>query len=363
MTYRQSDLSKRVLLTVSGTVPQDIETQIAEGRRPRADYLELARGLQADILDYPKARVTAGRLAGVLERLGGPNLVLAYACWKLRAWYRLILTDGEQVGLPLAAFMKLTLGHRPRHFMITHVISVPKKALMLDILRLQSHIDGFIVYSSWQKRFIQDRWRVKDDRVLFTPFMVDDVFFTPDKAEPGSRQRPLICAVGLERRDYPTLLKAVDGLEIDVVIASASPWSKRKDTTAGQRIPDNVTVRKFDQFALRQLYADARFVVMPLEPVEFQAGVTAILEAMAMGKAVICSRVPGQADVIVDGENGSYVMEGDPSALRDEIARLLDHPEEASRLGANGRRLVELEMNLDHYVDRLADFLKEAPRD
>ena len=198
--------------------------------------------------------------------------------------------------------------------------------------------------------------------MLFTPFMVDDRFFSPDKVEPKSRTRPLICAVGLERRDYPTLLKAVDGLELDVVIAAASPWSKRKDTTAGERIPPNVTVSKFDQSALRQLYAEARFVVMPLEAVDFQAGVTAILEAMAMGKAVICSRVPGQTDVIVDGENGCYVTAGDPDALREEILRLLEQPEEAIRLGSNGRKMVRL-MNIEHYVDRLKDFLDKAPRD
>jgi hypothetical protein len=34
-----------------------------------------------------------------------------------------------------------------------------------------------------------------------------------------------------------------------------------------------------------------------------------------MGKAVICSRVPGQTDVVVEGENGRYVPVGDPSAL------------------------------------------------
>ncbi|MGO4684088.1 glycosyltransferase family 4 protein [Hyphomicrobium sp. 2TAF46] len=363
MKTEQSDHPKPVLLTVSGMIPENLADQIAAGRRPHADYLELARGLNADILDYAKARIVAGRFTPALERLGGANLVLAYACWKLRAQYRLILTDGEQIGLPLAAFMKFTPGYRPRHFMITHIISVPKKALIVDVLRLASHIDGFIVYSRWQKRFIQDRWRVKDTRVLFTPFMVDDRFFAPGKVEPKPSPRPFICAVGLERRDYPTLLKAVEGLDLDVVIAAASPWSKRKDTTAGERIPDNVTVRKFDQFALRQLYADARFVVMPLEPVEFQAGVTAILEAMAMGKAVICSRVPGQTDIIVDSENGRYVTACDPSALREEILRLLGRPEEATRLGNNGRKLVEAEMNIDRYVKRLAEFLNAGQGD
>ena len=119
-------------------------------------------------------------------------------------------------------------------------------------------------------------------------------------------------------------------------------------------------MRKFTQYELRQLYADSCFMVMPLENVNFQAGVTAILECLAMGKAVICSRVPGQTDVVVEGENGRYVPPGDPSTLGTEIRRLLSRPEEAARMGANGRKLVECQMNLDLYVQKLADFLHEA---
>jgi hypothetical protein len=64
--------------------------------------------------------------------------------------------------------------------------------------------------------------------------------------------------------------------------------------------------------------------------------------------------------VVVEGENGRYVPPGDPSPLSTEIRRLLSRPEEAVRLGANGRKLVECQMNLDLYVQRMAGFLHEA---
>ena len=147
---------------------------------------------------------------------------------------------------------------------------------------------------------------------------------------------------------------------VNVVIAAGSPWSKRTEGFATRPLPGNVTVRKFTQYELRQLYADSRFMIMPLENVKFQAGVTAILEGMAMGKAVICSRVPGQADVVVEGDNGRYVPPGDPGSLRTEICRLLSDPEESARLGANGRKLIECEMNLDLYAIRLAGYLNDA---
>jgi hypothetical protein len=54
------------------------------------------------------------------------------------------------------------------------------------------------------------------------------------------------------------------------------------------------------------------------------------------------------------------VPPGDPSTLSTEIRRLLSSPEVAVRLGANGRNLVECQMNLDLYAQRLAGFLQEA---
>ena len=153
-------MSKRVVLTVSGVIAADIREQIASGKRPRADYLELARSFNADLLDYAAARTIAGRMGAVLEKLGGPNLVLAYACWKVRKNCQAIVTDGEQIGLPLAALLKFTPGTRPRHLMIVHVISEPKKTVFLDWLGVQSAIDRFITYSRWQQRFIEERWKL-----------------------------------------------------------------------------------------------------------------------------------------------------------------------------------------------------------
>lgn len=352
-------MSKQVLLTVSGTIAADLEAKIAAGERPQADYTSMAQAFGADLIDYPAARRVAGSLGKLLERIGGADLVLAWACFRLRGRYKVIVTDGEQIGLPLAALLKfLGPGRRPQHLMITHIISVPKKMLFLDRLGVQSHIDRFLVYATAQKEFIERRWKIPGARVVFTPFMVDSDFFAPDKVQAHDEQ-PMVCAVGLERRDYPTLLKAAEGLPAKVVIAAASPWSKRSDSTQGQQIPANVEVRRFSQFELRQLYADSRFLVMPLEPVEFQAGITAILEAMSMERAVVCSRTPGQTDAVIDGETGVYVPQGDPTALRAAMERLLQHPEEAERMGKAGRKVVLQHMSLNRYVEGLARLVNE----
>ena len=352
----------QVLLTVSGEIAPDVAERVAAGDRPRADYLELARGFDADLIDYAEARSASGLFGRLLERAGGSDMMLAWACFMRRGRYRAIVTDGEQVGIPLALFLKfLGLTARPRHLMITHIISVKKKMIFLDLLRVHSHIDRFFVYASWQKEFIEKRWKVPSEQVVLTPFMVDTAFFAPEHVVPARTPQPMICSVGLERRDYPTLLKAVDGLDVQAVIAAASPWARQPDTTQGQRIPPNVTVQRYSQYELRQVYADSRFMVMPLYNVDFQAGVTAILEAMAMGKAVICTRTPGQTDVVVEGETGLYVEPGDPQALREAIIYLVEHPTEAERMGRAGRQRVEQLMSLEHYVARLRRYVHVGP--
>ncbi len=356
-----------VLLTVSGTIPADIATKIEQGERPVADYVAMAQAFPADLIDYPQARRMSGWIGRLFEFLWGPQVVLAWACFLLRKQYHLIFTDGEQIGIPLAVFLKLFgRGKRPQHFMIVHILSVRKKERFFNLFRIQTHIDRFFVYASFQKQYIQNRWGIPGERVVLTPFMVDHHFFCAGQAQPddplGLLQdgKPLICSVGLEFRDYPTLIEAVKDLDVKVVIAAGSPWSKRKDSTRGQELPDHVIVKRFSQYDLRNVYAASKLVVMPLYPVEFQAGVTTILEAMAMGKPVVCSRTPGQTDVIVDGCNGLYVEPQDPDALRRAIESLLASPAQAHALGQAGRQDVEQRLSLEKYTERLRQTIDAA---
>jgi glycosyltransferase involved in cell wall biosynthesis len=187
---------------------------------------------------------------------------------------------------------------------------------------------------------------------VLTPFMVDTKFFTP--VESPTTGRPTICSAGLERRDYPTLLRAVDGLDVDVVIAAASPWSRQRDSSEDVPLPTNVTIERLPLDQLRGLYGRSRLVVMPLLDVDFQAGITTILEAMAMGRAVVCTRTTGQTDTIIDDVTGRYVPPGDADALRAAIQRLLESPDTCRVLGAGARAWAVEHAELDRYVERLA---------
>ena len=360
MTRGSAPLGARrsVLLTVSGVVPADVAEQVKADRRPRPDYLELARAMDADVMDLAEARRRTGRLGRLLERIGGPGALVAWASFRQRGRYDAVVTDGEQVGMVLALLCVLTRQRIGTHMMIVHLLSTRRKSSLFKLFRLGRHVDVMLVYSSWQQRFVVEELGIPAHRVVLTPFMVDTRFFAPRTGSP--RARPMICTAGLEQRDYPTLMEAVRGLELDVVIAAASPWSKRADTTQGVPLPSNVTVCQLGYADLRDLYADSLFVVVPLFDVGFQAGVTTILEAMGMSKAVICSRTVGQTDVVTDGVTGIYVDPADAAALRSAIIDLVGDPERARHIGDGGRQFVLRECDVQVYAQRLAGLLEAA---
>ena len=59
----------------------------------------------------------------------------------------------------------------------------------------------------------------------------------------------------------------------------------------------------------------------------------ALLEAMAMSRAVVATRVSGIPDVIQDGDNGLLVPASDPPALAAALTRLINDTELRAKLG------------------------------
>jgi glycosyltransferase involved in cell wall biosynthesis len=272
-----------------------------------------------------------------------------------------VFTDSERVGMFLALLLRLVPRRAaPRHAMIGHRLSPAAKRWLHRLAGLRRRIDRVIVYASSQRAVATRALGYRSEQVVLTPFMVDTAFWTPTGLTASSeRCRPMLCAVGQELRDYATLAAATSDLDVDVVIAAASPWSKRPDDTTTLQQPANVEIVRLDQFDLRQLYAEATLVVVPVAETDFQAGITAILEGMSMGLPVICTRTEGQTDTIRDGETGVYVPPGDVAALRQAVEELLADPDRRQRIGEAARRWVEEHADIDVYAQRLAAVVEE----
>jgi glycosyltransferase involved in cell wall biosynthesis len=273
--------------------------------------------------------------------------------------------------------------------MLTHYLT-PAKTRLWFRLGVGSHVDTLICHASAQRARAVEVLGMPRERVRLLPYFADERFWRPEAPElagtaPGGEAlaRPTICAVGLEFRDYGTLVAAARDLDADVEIAAASHWSRHSAFSGSTQLPANVHVASYTYLPLRRLYQRAAVVVVPLREVDNQAGVTVILEAMAMGKPVIVSATRGQTDVIRDRRNGGrgrmprqwwpgfvdapgldpalgqlptgfYVTPGDAAELRRAIRYLLAHPNVAAELGRNARRVFEACFTLEAFTARFA---------
>ncbi|MDO8463528.1 MAG: glycosyltransferase [bacterium] len=95
---------------------------------------------------------------------------------------------------------------------------------------------------------------------------------------------------------------------------------------------------------LPEVYRRADALVFPSTSQSEAFGLVA-LEAMACGKPVIASNLPGVRTVVRDGETGRIVPSNDIAALAQAIGWLRDHPDHRIVWGAAGRRAVE-----EHYA-------------
>ncbi|MFM8552511.1 MAG: glycosyltransferase [Nitrospiraceae bacterium] len=78
----------------------------------------------------------------------------------------------------------------------------------------------------------------------------------------------------------------------------------------------------------------------------------AIVEAMLAGLPVVASDVGGIPEIVVPGDTGLLVPPGDPEALAKAIQDLLAHPEQAKKLGRQGRQWAAAKFSVDVMVGR-----------
>lgn len=338
----------RVAVLLTSAVSHDLEPSIAAGEGPRRDHLELCRATGAELVRLASARPRALRRLRLRHPLTA--LWMAWRGLRLARGLDVVVTDSEHVGLPLGILLRLTRSSC-RQVLVVHRVSTSLKRLLVraagdGVSRYVfhfAHCDGVLAGLG-----------VPAGRRTLVPYMVDTRFWTPATATAAPRR---LCAAGLERRDYPTLVEAVRGLDVEVEIAAASPWSRSRDGLAGAALPPNVRLRRCSHRELRDLYAASLATVVPLVENDMQAGITTIVESLAMGRPVVATRTTGQRGTVVEGVTGLEVEPGDVAALRRAIRRLLDHPENARRMGEEGRRRMVASMSMELWVRRMSQVI------
>jgi glycosyltransferase involved in cell wall biosynthesis len=93
-----------------------------------------------------------------------------------------------------------------------------------------------------------------------------------------------------------------------------------------------------------------------------ETGPIVVFEAMALGRAIITTKVGAAAEIITHTVDGYIINIDDTAALTSALAQLLDNPELRSQLGVAARKTFERQLSIEDYVSKLAGIIDEVTR-
>lgn len=350
-----------VLLLIPEALPPERWVRAETGLHPQRDCDALAAAIRslphghAEILDYGAVDRSRNLLVSLVRRLAGYDWALALLAVCRCSRYDAVFSQAIVVGKRFA-LLSAVLPRRPRHVTQAFCVTAGHRWIWFRLLAVQREMDLLIFFAREQYDAARTRLRIAEHKLLLLENgFVDTVFFRP---HPGDCARAnQLCAVGQTHRDYHTLLSAAAPLpHLTLRIDAGSPSSHPSRPVGLADAPQNVEFCRLEMGTVRQLYAESAAVVVPLHPNPIGAGLTTVLEAMAMGKPVIVTRSAAGTfagrEQFRDGENVLLVDAADVEGLRQALLWLMSDGELRGRLGRNARRWVEQHASRD-FVQQL----------
>lgn len=197
-------------------------------------------------------------------------------------------------------------------------------------------------------------------KMVYFPNFVDLAEFRPGPPRHGDTvailfPRRLVAARGfwLVAEILPDLLADHPQVEMHFV-GDASGAEEEEVRRLADLAPGRVHWRSLLPERMPEAYAAADIVLIP--SLHSEGTSLSALEAQAVGRAVIATRVGGLPDVILDGFNG-LLIEPDAAALRAALERLIRSPDLREHLVRHGHATVE-RFAIDRWRARWRDLLR-----
>lgn len=225
----------------------------------------------------------------------------------------------------------------------------PKRDKVLDYVL--PRVDHVLVLTEDQKKQVDSLYKLRNPAEI-VGFAIDDCFFSADPQR--KLDQGYVLAVGDDiSRDYPTLIEACRGLGLPLKIRSSAKYVIPEESKSLISTIGRLTYKE-----LRALYDGATIVVVPLKLADYPGGITAVFEAMAMGKPLIASRTGTTSDFILNGEDGILITPECSTELSKAIFTIWNNKELAKKLGNNARVRLDKEFSYDTYIKRFAVHLR-----
>ncbi|TET11794.1 glycosyltransferase [Candidatus Aerophobetes bacterium] len=277
--------------------------------------------------------------------------------------YDLIYSDGAQSAV-LLAFLRSLLGIKyPPHVVldIGCFNDGRRREIELKLIReLVESVSCVIYHARIQESYYRECLPSVWERCRFVPIGVDPTYFSPRKIE---EEDYVFCVGGhrgLKSRDWPTLMKAFGTLNSKTELRVVGNEKLGRSELRGEKVPKDVRFYPLvPRQHLKNVLGASIFSVLPLPYHAHSQGQFSLLESMAVGKAVIVSKVPGIIDYVEDGKTAVLYEPYNAEDLKEKVEFLLNNPQEAKRIGREARRSVELYYNEENMARGIYKAIKE----
>ena len=240
-------------------------------------------------------------------------------------------------------------------------ISFFEKAKAIILKYLFRKVDYFILYmKEWTGYKLY--YGIEDRQLKYIPFKVNsyNVIKNINKCDNSKCNNGYIFSGGMSKRDYDTLFKAIDDLDVKIIILLPSLETiKKHGTTIRSQIPSNATIVNHDCNAQSwiEYMANAKFVVIPISKDTISStGISTYLVAMALNKCVIISRGPSTIDVIPK-DCAVMVAPANSDELKEAILKIDQDDEYRNYIANNGYKYAMSLKGHDRLVGDIIDFI------
>jgi len=208
-----------------------------------------------------------------------------------------------------------------------------------------------IYHSRCQAEFYREALGFPSEKLAYVPFGVETDYFAPVDGLDGG----YAFAAG-EYRDYDPVLQAYR-----MWGDSLPPLRVRSALARPPALPRGIQwLPRASVSVFREETRRSKFVILPLPSTTRSVGLMTLLQSMALGKAVIVSKVPSVDGYVIDGENAVYYDPENPWDLAQKILRLARDTELVRRIGRAARRIVEEEFNVDRMGHRMWNAIRRV---
>lgn len=270
--------------------------------------------------------------------------------------YDVIISHGMQSGVVLSLWRRL-FKTKAKHivFDIGSFNSAAESGAALKLMQFASKsIDGLIYHTGSQLDYYKKYFPWVVPKSQFIRFGTDLEFFDPSNLRESVDRDAYIICVGYAQRDWDTVVQAYQKLDTKVKLRPVGHVAEKYKNVSGVEQIPAVPIREL----INQIY-NARFAVLPLQPLNYSYGQMTLMQQMALGKCVIAAKVPSLVDYI--NEDTAVLYEpGNIDDLASKMEMILKDSAYCQKIAENGQKWLKNYCNEETMAKDIENFVRKV---